>query len=157
MAEWFEYDGFELAYESYGEGPRVTVLLHGLLFSRRMHDELARALADRGHRVITLDLLGHGASDRPHEMWHYSMGEFGREVVALLDRVRVSARLAHAPSPLPEGASSRGWSPVHGAKVFSHVSGEVTSPSASRYCWASCGHSRWKRRWISMVRLSRSR
>ena len=38
MAERFEHGGFELAYETYGKGPRVTVLLHGLLFSRRMHD-----------------------------------------------------------------------------------------------------------------------
>ena len=48
------------AYESYGEGPRVVVLLHGLLLSQRMHEPLARALAERGNRVITLDLLGHG-------------------------------------------------------------------------------------------------
>ena len=61
----FPHAGRQLAYTSYGEGPRLTVLLHGLLFNQRMHDELARALADRGHRVVTLDLLGHGASDRP--------------------------------------------------------------------------------------------
>jgi pimeloyl-ACP methyl ester carboxylesterase len=85
----FEHGGFRLAYETYGEGPKVTVLLHGLLFGRRMHDELARALAERGHRVVTLDLLGHGASDRPRDMWHYSMTEFGREVVALLDHLEV--------------------------------------------------------------------
>ncbi len=76
-----------LAYTSYGEGPRLTILLHGLLFSRRMHDELARSLAERGHRVVTLDLLGHGTSDRPRDMWRYSMTEFGREVVALLDHL----------------------------------------------------------------------
>ena len=73
----FKLGGHRLAYTTYGEGPRVTVLLHGLLFSQRMHDELARALADRGHRVVTLDLLGHGASDRPPDMWRYSMSEFG--------------------------------------------------------------------------------
>jgi pimeloyl-ACP methyl ester carboxylesterase len=89
MGGRFEYGEYELAYETFGEGPRVTVLLHGLLFSRRMHDELARALADRGHRVVTLDLLGHGASDRPRDMWRYSMTEFGREVVALLDHLEV--------------------------------------------------------------------
>jgi len=89
MGGRFAYGEYELAYESYGEGPRVTVLLHGLLFSRRMHEELARALAERGHRVVTLDLLGHGASDRPRDMWRYSMTEFGREVVALLDHLEV--------------------------------------------------------------------
>jgi pimeloyl-ACP methyl ester carboxylesterase len=87
VLERFEYGGYRLAYETYGEGPRLTVLLHGLLFSGRMHAALARALADRGHRVVTLDLLGHGASDRPPDMWRYSMTEFGREVVALLDHL----------------------------------------------------------------------
>jgi len=85
----FRHGGQRLAYSSYGDGARVTVLVHGLLFSRYMHDALARALADRGHRVITLDLLGHGESDRPPDMWRYSMTEFGREVVALLDHLDV--------------------------------------------------------------------
>jgi pimeloyl-ACP methyl ester carboxylesterase len=69
VPERFEYGDYRLAYETYGEGPRLTVLLHGLLFSGRMHASLARALADGGHRVVTLDLLGHGASDRPPDMW----------------------------------------------------------------------------------------
>jgi pimeloyl-ACP methyl ester carboxylesterase len=85
----FPHAGRRLAYSSYGEGPRVIVLLHGLLFSRYMHDALARALAERGHRVLTLDLLGHGESDRPTDMWRYSMTEFGREVVALLDHLGI--------------------------------------------------------------------
>jgi len=29
-----------------------------------MHDPLARSIAAEGYRVITLDLLGHGRSDR---------------------------------------------------------------------------------------------
>jgi pimeloyl-ACP methyl ester carboxylesterase len=85
----FEHGDRELAYSSYGDGGRVVVLLHGLLFSRYMHDALARALAEEGHRVLTLDLLGHGESDRPPDMWRYSMTEFGREVVALLDHLEI--------------------------------------------------------------------
>ena len=46
-------------------GPRIVVLLHGLLLSRRMHEPLAAALAARGNRVITLDLLGHGQLGPP--------------------------------------------------------------------------------------------
>jgi pimeloyl-ACP methyl ester carboxylesterase len=78
-----------LAYSAYGAGPRTVVLLHGLLFGRSMHDALARALAERGNRVLTLDLLGHGESDRPADMGCYSMTEFGREVIALLDHAAV--------------------------------------------------------------------
>jgi pimeloyl-ACP methyl ester carboxylesterase len=85
----FAYDGRDLAYRVYGEGPRVTVLIHGLLLSQRMHVHLARALAQRGNRVVTLDLLGHGSSARPPEMQHYGMGFFAQDVVALLDHLGV--------------------------------------------------------------------
>jgi pimeloyl-ACP methyl ester carboxylesterase len=54
-----------------------------------MHVPLARALAERGNRVVTIDLLGHGRSDRPPDMWRYSMGQFAQEVVALLDHLEV--------------------------------------------------------------------
>jgi pimeloyl-ACP methyl ester carboxylesterase len=57
--------------------------------SQEMHRPLAEDLAARGNRVITVDLLGHGESDRPRDMWRYSMHEFGREVVALLDHLEV--------------------------------------------------------------------
>jgi pimeloyl-ACP methyl ester carboxylesterase len=64
-------------------------LLHGLLLNQRMHGPLARALADRGNRVITLDLLGHGQSERPQDMWRYSMTFFGEQTIGLLDHLDV--------------------------------------------------------------------
>jgi pimeloyl-ACP methyl ester carboxylesterase len=85
----FVFEDRWLAYRDYGEGPRVTVLLHGLLLNQRMHVPLARALAERGNRVVTLDLRGHGRSDRPPDMGHYGMGFFARDVVALLDHLGV--------------------------------------------------------------------
>jgi pimeloyl-ACP methyl ester carboxylesterase len=54
-----------------------------------MHEPLAHDLAERGNRVVTLDLLGHGKSDRPRDMWRYSMSFFGEQVVALLDELAV--------------------------------------------------------------------
>ena len=85
----FEFAGHRLAYSEHGEGDRPVVLLHGLLLSQRMHEPLARDLASRGNRVITLDLLGHGASDRPRDMWRYSMPFFGEQLVALLDHLEL--------------------------------------------------------------------
>jgi len=85
----FLYHGHRLAYSQHGSGDRPVVLLHGLLLSQRMHLPLARDLAERGNRVITLDLLGHGASDRPRDMWRYSMTFFGEQVVALLDELGI--------------------------------------------------------------------
>jgi len=81
--------GQRLVYDEYGEGPQVVVLLHGLLLSRRMQAPVAEALAERGHRVVCLDLLGHGASDRPRDMWRYSMSLFGEQTIALLDHLEV--------------------------------------------------------------------
>jgi pimeloyl-ACP methyl ester carboxylesterase len=85
----FSYEGRSLAFTEYGEGPRTVVLLHGLLLSRRMHEPLARSLAERGHRVLTLDLLGHGESDRPVDPACYSMTVFGKQTIALLDHLEV--------------------------------------------------------------------
>jgi pimeloyl-ACP methyl ester carboxylesterase len=85
----FEFEGHRLAYTVHGESPKTTVLLPGLLLSQKMQTALARELADRGNRVVTLDPLGHGASDRPPEMWRYSMSEFARQTVALLDHLEL--------------------------------------------------------------------
>lgn len=85
----FRHEGRRLAYTSYGEGSRVTVLLPGLLLSQTMQAPLARPLASRGNRVITLDPLGHGQSDRPKETWQYSMTAFARQTVALLDHLEL--------------------------------------------------------------------
>lgn len=76
-----------LEYTEYGSGERWVVLLHGLLLPRRMHQPLARALADDGFHVVTLDLLGHGRSDQPADSMAYSMSSFAEQVVALLDHL----------------------------------------------------------------------
>jgi pimeloyl-ACP methyl ester carboxylesterase len=85
----FVHDGQRLAYSVRGEGDRTLLLLPGLLLSQTMQGPLARALADRGNRVITLDPLGHGASERPADMWRYSMPLFAEQAVALLDHLGV--------------------------------------------------------------------
>ncbi len=107
----FEHDGQKIAYTEYGGGPaavvtasgrrrarsarsasaadRPLILVHGLLLSQEMHRPLARALAARGNRVITIDLLGHGESDRPRDMWRYSMSIFGEQVVGLMDHLEI--------------------------------------------------------------------
>ncbi len=85
----FQYDGHRLVYDEYGKGAKVVVLLPGLLFSRKMHQPLAEELAERGYRVMCLDLLGHGDSARPPEMWNYGMSIFGRQTIALLDHAGV--------------------------------------------------------------------
>jgi pimeloyl-ACP methyl ester carboxylesterase len=89
----FEYHGFDLVYDDYvprrGASEHTVILMPGLLFSRTMHQPLARTLCARGYRVLCLDLLGHGESDRPEEMWNYSMTEYGAQALALMDHAGI--------------------------------------------------------------------
>jgi pimeloyl-ACP methyl ester carboxylesterase len=83
----FRYEGHRIAYDEYGSGKRLIVLVHGLLMNRHMFDRLGPELAERGNRVVTVDMLGHGGSDRPEDLRLYSMPLFARQVVALLDHL----------------------------------------------------------------------
>ena len=85
----FEYQGHRLVFDDYGSGERPVLLLPGLLLNRKMHAPLASTLASRGYRVFCLDPLGHGDSDRPVEMWNYSMTIFGAQALALLDHLEI--------------------------------------------------------------------
>jgi pimeloyl-ACP methyl ester carboxylesterase len=86
---YFRHEGQRLAYTLHGHGQHTTLLMPGLLLSQKMQIPLARYLSRRGHRVVTLDLLGHGASDRPRDMWRYSMTQFAEQALALLDHLEL--------------------------------------------------------------------
>ncbi len=81
------YQGHRIGFDEYGDGERPIVLVHGLLMNRRMFERLGPALAERGNRVICVDLLGHGRSDQPNDLRLYSMPLFAEQVVALLDHL----------------------------------------------------------------------
>jgi pimeloyl-ACP methyl ester carboxylesterase len=85
----FTYEGYRLSYDEYGAGDRPLVLIHGLLMNRHMFERLGPILADHGNRVIALDLLGHGRSDRPEDLQRYSMPLFAYQVNALLDHLEM--------------------------------------------------------------------
>lgn len=87
----FFHDGHRLEYTEYGAGERWVVLLHGQLMPRRMHQPLARHLAAQGAHVVTLDLLGHGRSDRPDDPRLFSVTAFAEQVVTLLDELGAPA------------------------------------------------------------------
>ena len=91
---YFDYDGFKISYEERGRKRGATkrpfVLIHGLLLPRIHHYAFADFLVDRGNRIILVDLLGHGQSDQPDHSRHYTMEQFGRQVIALLDHLDIS-------------------------------------------------------------------
>jgi pimeloyl-ACP methyl ester carboxylesterase len=87
----FSYEGHRIEYDSYGEGDRVVILIHGLLMNRRMFERLGPALAGRGNRAICVDLLGHGRSDRPEDLRLYSMPLFSRQLAKLIDHLGIDS------------------------------------------------------------------
>jgi pimeloyl-ACP methyl ester carboxylesterase len=85
----FAYGGYRLAYESYGHGDRVLIWLHGLLLDANLSRGLARSLASRGNRVVLLDLLGHGRSDKPRHASAHRMDAYADQLLCLLDHLGV--------------------------------------------------------------------
>jgi pimeloyl-ACP methyl ester carboxylesterase len=86
----FEHRGRRLVYDDYdGGSSRVLVYLHGLLLDAELNRGIADALAAQGHRVVLLDLLGHGRSDAPTHASEYRIDSYAEQVVALLDHLGV--------------------------------------------------------------------
>ena len=83
------YGQYRLSYEIYGSGDRVLVWMHGLLLDANLSRGLARRLAARGNRVVLLDLLGHGRSDKPRHAGPNRMDLYADQVLCLLDELGV--------------------------------------------------------------------
>ena len=83
------YGRYRLAYEVYGSGDRVLVWLHGLLLDANLSRSLARRLAAKGNRVVLLDLLGHGRSEKPRHAGVHRMDLYAEQVLCLLDELGV--------------------------------------------------------------------
>jgi len=81
---------YQLSYEVYGSGDRVLVWLHPILFDASLSHDLARRLAARGNRVVLLDLLGHGHSDKPRHAGPHRMDLYAEQVLCLLDELGAS-------------------------------------------------------------------
>jgi pimeloyl-ACP methyl ester carboxylesterase len=81
-----ESRGFKIHYLAAGDGPTL-LLVPGILMSAgrwrdlRYFDRLAEDF-----RVLAVDPLGHGESDKPHEVEHYTEPEVVEDLVAVLDR-----------------------------------------------------------------------
>lgn len=86
----FDYSGRRLVYDVYGEGDRVLVYLHALLLDSEMNRGIAKALAARGNRVVLLDLLGHGRSDKPTQASEFRIDAYAGQVFAVMNELGVS-------------------------------------------------------------------
>lgn len=85
----FKHEGYTLAYETHGPSDAPPVLLlHGILLDAAVNRDLAGPMVDAGFRVILLDLLGHGRSDRA-ESAELRNDFFAEQVVGCLDHLGI--------------------------------------------------------------------
>ncbi|WP_339933470.1 alpha/beta fold hydrolase [uncultured Brevundimonas sp.] len=104
--------GHRVHYSVEGTGPTV-VLLHGLLMADGWQaGGIAPALA-ADYRVVCIDSLGEGRSDKPDNPSLYVQSERTADVVAVLDAI--DSERAHI-----IGYSMGGWAAVGMAKHYPH-------------------------------------
>jgi pimeloyl-ACP methyl ester carboxylesterase len=74
----FERDGVTLFYEETGEWESPVLLIHGWCCDHTYFAPQFNHFAPRGHRVVAVDLRGHGRSDKPHQ--DYTMQVFADDL-----------------------------------------------------------------------------
>lgn len=110
-----------LHIRTWGDGERVAVLVHGIMSDARTWHRVAPRIAERGYRVIAVDLRGHGESGRgtyTPELWAADVAETiapGADVVIghslgavafalAVDRLRPARAVYYEPGWLVDGA-----------------------------------------------------
>jgi pimeloyl-ACP methyl ester carboxylesterase len=77
-------DGVSIRYEVHGAEGRPLVFVHGWSCDRSYWRGQVEHFA-RGHRVVTVDLAGHGESGAGRDEW--TMPAFGEDVVAVVEEL----------------------------------------------------------------------
>lgn len=110
-------DGFQLAGEEFGQGPKGVVLVHGEDGDRRSWSGFARELAAKGFHVLTFDLRGYGSSQGER-----AAARSDRDVVAAVEHLATRG----ASRPVLVGASLGGLSCLKAATSRMALAGVAT-------------------------------
>jgi len=89
----FDWNGYRLAYEVWGERGVPCLLMHGLLLDSLMNRDLARRFVGEGYQVVLLDFLGNGKSDRPTDPREHRIDFLGWQALACLDHLGIERAL----------------------------------------------------------------
>src|SRR5882762_5729152 len=82
-------DGTAIAYRTRGTGPIDVLLMHGWGGSGASFDEILKCVDLSGLRVTTVDLRGHGASDKPEGT--YLLDRLAQDMLSVADAIGARA------------------------------------------------------------------
>ena len=85
------HNGVTLAYEDRGAGKPALVLIHGWTCDRSFFARQADYFA-RQHRVVSLDLRGHGESDKPQGP--YPIAAYADDIAFAIDQLGLGKAIA---------------------------------------------------------------
>jgi pimeloyl-ACP methyl ester carboxylesterase len=88
-SHFVEVDGATVHYQEFGDIKNPTlILIHGYTASAYVWKTSAPALAENGFRIIAVDLLGFGYSDKP-AWFEYSIEAQARMIARLMNRLGI--------------------------------------------------------------------
>lgn len=85
------HKGIKLAYEDQGEGEPALVFVHGWTCDRSFFAPQAAHFSQR-HRVVSVDLRGHGESDKPRAT--YPIAAYADDIAYLIEQLGLSKAVA---------------------------------------------------------------
>lgn len=88
---WITHDGIKLAYDDSGEGEPVFVFVHGWTCNRSFFAPQTEHFS-RLHRVVSVDLRGHGESDKPRGA--YPIAAYADDIACMIQRLGLGRTVA---------------------------------------------------------------
>lgn len=80
-----ESRGFRIAYEELGAGEPIILIPGHTMFAADWREIGYTQRLAQSRRVITIDTLGHGRSDKPHAPEAYRQPDVAEDLVAVMD------------------------------------------------------------------------
>ncbi len=80
------FDGVKISYDVQGTGQPVLVFVHGWSCSKEYWKEQVAHFAKK-HKVVTIDLAGHGQSGRSRK--DYTVESFGKDVASVVKKLNL--------------------------------------------------------------------
>jgi pimeloyl-ACP methyl ester carboxylesterase len=87
LDQFIDVLGHKTRYWALGDQGSVIVLIHGISCSVLEWEHVIDVLS-KSHRVVALDLIGHGLTAKPSEL-DYSLTDFAKHVLAFMDALKI--------------------------------------------------------------------